>query len=208
MTPHEFIRTQKLPENYLAVMAATITIADKHEAEVPGIFTCIAEQMLKANDIPDVIFPDSVIRNYKPNMEREKEQESRKRQRSSEEGGRDSASASVASYTIREGTEYAFMDDGTLQLVKKGTLSPYYVPNPTLASSLRSIPATTPLPTPVSSPQRSQGAVPKRFKDQPKDLPKEQRVTQHQHKAQRETNPGLVLIARTDVILPENLNNQ
>ena len=44
-------------------------------------------QMLKANDIPDVIFPDSVIRNYKQNMEREKEQESRKRQRSSGEGG-------------------------------------------------------------------------------------------------------------------------
>ena len=100
------------------------------------------------------------------------------------------------------------MDDGTLQLVKKGTLSPYYVPTPTPASSLRSTPATTPLPTPVSSPQRLQGAVPKRFRDQPKDQPKEQRVTQQLHKAQRETNPGLVLISRTDVILPENLNNQ
>ena len=208
VTPHEFIRTQRLPENYLAVMAATITIADKREAEVPGIFTYIAEQMLKANDIPDVIFPDSVIRNYKQNMEREKEQESRKRQRSSGEGGRDGAGDDGASYTIPEGTEYAFMGDGTLQLVKKGTLSPYYVPTPTPASSLRSTPVTTPLPTPVSSPQRSQGAVPKRFKDQPKDQPKEQRVTQQQHKAQRELNPGLVLISRTDVILPENLNNQ
>ena len=38
VTPHEIIRAQKLPENYLAVMAATITIADKREAEVPGIF--------------------------------------------------------------------------------------------------------------------------------------------------------------------------
>ena len=139
-------------------------------------------------------------------MEREKERESRKRQRSSEEGGRDSAS--VASYTIPEGTEYAFMADGTLQLMKKGTLSPYYVPTPTPASSLRSTTATTPLPTPVSSPQRSQGAMPKRFKDQPKDQPKEQRVTQQQYKAQRETNPGLVLISRTYVILLENLNNQ
>ena len=164
--------------------------------------------MLKANNIPDVIFPYSVIRGYKQNMEREKEQESRKRQRSSEEGGRDSASASVASYTIPEGTEYAFMADGTLQLVKKGTLSPYYVPTPTPASSLRSTLATAPLPTPVSSPQRSQGAMPKKFKDQPKDQPKEQRVIQQQHKAQSETNPGLVLISCTDVILPENLNNQ
>ena len=208
VTPHEIIRAQRLPENYLAVMAAKITLADKQEAEVPGIFTYIVEQMLKANDIPDVVFPDSVIRNYKQNMEREKEQESRKRQRSSEEGGHDSASASIASCTIPEGTEYAFMADGTLQLVKKGTLSPYYAPTPTPASSLRFTPATTPLLTPVSSPQRLQGAMPKRFKDQPKDQPKEQRVIQQQNKAQRETNPGLVLISRTDVILPENLNNQ
>ena len=39
----------KLPENYLAVMAATITIADKREAEVPGIFNLIVKEMLKAN---------------------------------------------------------------------------------------------------------------------------------------------------------------
>ena len=68
-----------------------------------------------------------------------------------------------------------------------------------------STPVTTPLPTPVSSPQRLQGAMSKRFRDQPKDQPKEQRVTQQQHKAQRDVNPGLVLISRTDVILPENL---
>ena len=145
-------------------------------------------------------------------MEKEKcELESRKRQRS-EEGGRDSAGTSVVSYTIPEGTEDAFMPDGTLQLVKIGTLSRYYVPTPTPASSLRSTPATTPLPTQVSSAQRAQGAVPKRFKEQPK----EQRVTQ-QSKEQKATqppkehseiNPGLLLISRTGVVLPENLNNQ
>ena len=217
VTSHDAIKAHKLPENYLAVMAATITLADKRETEVPGIFTYIMDQMLKANDIPEVVFPDSVIRNYKENMEKEKsESESRKRQRS-EEGGRDS----VVSYTIPEGTEYAFMPDSTLQLVKKGTMSPYYVPTPTPASSLRSTPTTTPLPTPVSSLQRAQGAVPKRFKEQPKQqratqqskeqktiqLPKEQRVTP-QPQEQREIKPGLLLITRTDVVLPENINNQ
>ena len=85
VTPHDIIKTHKLPKNYLAVMAATVTLADKREAEVPGIFTYIVDQMLKANNIPDVVFPDSVVRNYKENMERESK--SRKRQRSSEEWG-------------------------------------------------------------------------------------------------------------------------
>ena len=221
VTSHDVIRAHKLPENYLAVMAATITLADKREIEVPENFTYIVDQMLKVNDIPEVVFPDSVVRNYKENMQKEKsESEPRKRQRS-EEGGHDSADTSVASYTIPEGTEYAFMPDGTLQIVKKGTMSPYYVPTPTPASSLRSTPATTPLPTPVSSPQRAQGAVPKRFKEQSKQqsatkqfkeqkttqLPKEQRVTP-QTQEQREIKPGLLLITRTDVLLPENINNQ
>ena len=191
-------------------MAATITLADKWEAEVPGIFTYIVNEMLKANNIPDVIFPDTVVRNYKENMERESEP--RKRQRSSEEGERDSAGASAASYTIPQGTEYAFMLDGTLQLVKKGTMSPYYVPTPAPASSLRSTPAPTPLPTPTSSPQRQQGAVAKRFKDQPMEQKgvqqsKEKMVTQ-QPKEQREIDPGLLLITHSDIILHENYNNQ
>ena len=122
VTPHDIIKTHKLSENYLAVMAATITLADKREAEVSGIFTYIVSEMLKANNIPDVIFPDTVVRNYKENMERESEP--RKRQRSSEEGERDSAGASAVSYTIPQGTEYAFMPDGTLQLVKKGGRCP------------------------------------------------------------------------------------
>ena len=209
VTPHDIIRTHKLPENYLAVMAATINLADKREAEVPGIFTYIVDEMLRANNIPDVIFPDTVVRNYKENMERESEQ--RKRQRSSEEGERDSAGASAVS-SIPQGTEYAFMPGGTLQLVKTGTMFPYYAPTPTPASSLRSTPASTPLPTPTSSPQRLQGAVAKKFKDQPMEQKgvqqsKEKRVTQ-QPKEQREIDPGLLLITRSDIILHENYNNQ
>ena len=91
-------------------------------------------------------------------------------------------------------------------------MSPYYVPTPTPASSLRSTPATTLLPTPTSSPQRPQGAVAKRFKDQPMEQKgvqqsKEKRVTQ-QPKEQREIDPGLLLITRSDIILHENYNNQ
>ena len=73
----------QMPENYMAVMAAAITIAEKRESEEPGSFQYIMDEMLKANNIPRVIFPDSVI---KKGTDRE-ESQARKRQRSSEEGG-------------------------------------------------------------------------------------------------------------------------
>ena len=65
----ETLKAAKLPENYLAVMAAAITLAEKREAEVPGIYQYIISEMLRANGIPDVIFPDSVIKDYKQNYE-------------------------------------------------------------------------------------------------------------------------------------------
>ena len=55
----------KLPENYLAVMAASITLAEKRETEIPGIFQYIMDEMLVANKIPRVKFPISVVSGYK-----------------------------------------------------------------------------------------------------------------------------------------------
>ena len=72
----------KLPEQYLAVMTAAITLADKREAEVPGTFQFVISEMLKANGVPEVIFSESVISGYK---EHGKDSKKRKRQRSSED---------------------------------------------------------------------------------------------------------------------------
>ena len=74
---------QRLPENYLAVMAAAITLAEKRETETPGSFQFIIDEMMKANDMPRVKFPQSVI-HYKPKETVGAEgRESRKRQHSS-----------------------------------------------------------------------------------------------------------------------------
>ena len=54
----------KLPENYLAVMAAAVTLAEKREAEVPGIFQYIMDEVLTANDVPKVKIPESVVKDY------------------------------------------------------------------------------------------------------------------------------------------------
>ena len=48
---------QRLPENYLAVMATAITLAEKRETESPGSFQFIIDEMMKANDMPKVKFP-------------------------------------------------------------------------------------------------------------------------------------------------------
>ena len=60
-------------------MAATIAIADKRESEIPGIFNYIVSEMLRANNIAEVKFPDSVISGYKTTRGE------RKRQRTPEE---------------------------------------------------------------------------------------------------------------------------
>ena len=74
----------KLPENYLAVMAAAVTIAEKRETEMPGSFQYIFDEMLKANGIPEVKFPKSVIDfNKQRGSTEDNERVSRKRQCSS-----------------------------------------------------------------------------------------------------------------------------
>ena len=84
----QFMKTIKLPDNYLAVMAAAITVPEKRETEVPGTFHFIMDEMLKANNIPTVKFPETVISGYKDiNSDgRKKESEKRKRARTSEHG--------------------------------------------------------------------------------------------------------------------------
>ena len=54
----------KLCDNYLAVMTAAITLAEKWEVVVLGIFQYIMDEMLSANDLPKVKFPTTVISDY------------------------------------------------------------------------------------------------------------------------------------------------
>ena len=174
-------QTTKLPEHYLAVMAAAITRADKREAEVPGSFQFIINEMLKANKVPEVKFPESVISGFK---DQGKEGEKRKRQRSSDE-----AEATGGGKTM----EYKLLSDGTWVPVTTPSVTPLSTPAATPAPTPLGTPTPTPAPTsastPVTSPQRPGGAVPKK------------------HKVAHEKDPGLLIIVRSDIILQE-MNNQ
>ena len=86
----QFMKTIKLPDDYFAVMAAAITLitlTETRETEIPGTFQFIMDEMLKANNIPTVKFPETVISGYKDiNQDvRKKESEKRKRTRTSED---------------------------------------------------------------------------------------------------------------------------
>ena len=75
----------KLPENYLVVMAAAVTLAEKREAAVPGIFQYVMGEVLVANDVPKVKIPETVVKDYYKGQGKE-QRESRKRMRSSVDG--------------------------------------------------------------------------------------------------------------------------
>ena len=192
----DLMRT-KLPENYLAVMAATITIADKREAEVPGVFQYIVNEMLKANGIPWMQFPKSVISGYKTIEKESVETESKKRQRTDDE-------CQVGYKRV----EWAIMPDGTWGRItphmtpilqspaRPPHITPTSTPAATPAPTPANTPSTTPLPTPSSSPQRSSGAI-------LKTTDRHQQQQQHQKpKPQRESDQGLTLVVRNDVMLP------
>ena len=145
------------PENYLAIMAAEITIPEKRELEEPGIFQCIINEMLKANNFPKVKFPEIVIKSTDVEL-REEERETRKRSKSSEERGEgEIVEEQTAMQTKQEiSGENAIIPDGTRRNTKY--ITPTTTPVPT--------PATTPLPTPSSSPQCQTGKVVKKPKQQ------------------------------------------
>ena len=187
----QIMKNIKLPDNYLAVMAAAITLAEKRETEVPGTFQFILDEMLKANNIPTVKFPNTVISGYKDIGQdtRKRENEKRKRTRTSDDM---TAAEKKSSNGAGGGGEYVIAPNGNWKFLREGATTPQTIPN-TPASTPAVTPAPTPAPTPVPSPavspQRPSGAVPKRQREE------------------REKDPGLVLIARTEVELP-NMNNQ
>ena len=67
--------------------------------------------------------------------------------------------------------------------------TPVPTPAPTPIHTPRTTPNPTPTPTPSSSPQRASGEIVKKLREEDKD-------------------PGLVLIVKSEITLPEHMNNQ
>ena len=192
----------KLPENYLAVMAAAVTLAEKREAEVPGIFQYIMDEVLAANDVPKVKIPETVMKDYHNKGQGKEQRESRKRMRSSTDGAileRDTmeyeydcaAAGGVEEVSAEEDHRIKILPDGTLKFSIDTDFSAS-----TPAPTPRTTPVPTPKPTPETSPQReaAKGAV------------KKQQQKQTTEKKERE-NPRIIIIVRDDFVVPENINH-
>ena len=181
----EEIHKTKLPENYLAVMAAAITVAEKRETETPEVFQYIIDEMLKANNIPLVKFLETLISGYKERQshardgQKKKEKRDRKRQRSSTD--REVLERDREVEEIKE--DYVLLLDGTWA-PRSSVRTPLVTPASTPASTPAPTPFPTPVPalditpgtilqttlaqTPVPSPRREGGAVAKKPKQQEK----------------------------------------
>ena len=229
ITPEVF---KKMPDNYLAVLAATIMIADNRKAETPGSFQYKANEMLKANKIPIVIFPKSVKKKNIQQKYRQREkdkQESRKRPRSNE----GSEVASERSTAPRMADKYVLLADGTWcfrsALTPSSTprqtpaptpintpthslgMKPLSLPRPlalTTTHTLAITPTVTPVPSPATSPARLAGEVPKTSAAMvPQIVPQVQAKQQPKQQREKEQDPKLTIIVRSDITLPENMNS-
>ena len=182
----------KLPENYLAVMAATITLAEKRETEYPGSYQYVVDEMLEANGIPPVRFPDTVVRNFQSQF---RDKESRKRQRSQMDDTPMPEEASSQASQESEVPAYVLTSGGIWRLateVATPAPTPIHTPKSTPIQTPAPTHIQTPAPTPTTSPVRETGAKPK------VKVPR----------AKAPSNPGLLIIIRTDIVYPDNMNNQ
>ena len=198
----------------------------------PCSFQYICDEMLKANGIPLVKFPDTVVTQRKLKERHEKDKEdTRKRPRTSEEeGGGMEVDRGTRPREEVEGEEseyeYAIFPDGSWHLVPKGSVkytpiptpvtTPVSTPAPTPTSTPAHTPTTqmpkplstthtptpTPTPTPVASPKKGKGAVPKQPKPQRESNPRDSDSMEKQ-----ESNPGIILVVRSDIVL-QTINNQ
>ena len=64
----KLMKTINLPGNYLAVMAAATALTEKRETGVPDTFQFIMDEMLRANNIPTVKFPETGYKDTKQDV--------------------------------------------------------------------------------------------------------------------------------------------
>ena len=120
---------EDLPENYLIIMASAIGLAESREKECPGTYQYIMDEMFRANGLPTVKFPATVIAGYEHHK-------TKKRSREESE--------------IIMGEE--LLVGATSMQYAASTLSSTEPPTP--MQSPASTPAATPAGTPAQSPLR------------------------------------------------------
>ena len=140
----------KLTDNYLAVITSAITLATIRERECPGTFNYIISEMYRANSVPNVIFPGTVIVGY----ENYAEKRDKKRNREEE----DMEEEELVEVEVRDRSPLPKMFR-----TESGSLVEVLV-----APTPRNTPMPSPNLTPISSPKGSEQGVKPKAKPPPK----------------------------------------
>ena len=164
-----------LPANYLTIIASAITLANIREQECPGVFQYITEEMYRANGLPVIKYPATVIAGYEYHIT-----EKRGRETSEEEMGMEAEEGAVG-----------------------GTLKKYSHCTASLQSLIRlsQLPAPTPAHTPASTPTSTPAQSPVR--EVKRDSTTKEVSQPIKKKGKKEEDPGVVLITYKGSNFPE-----
>ena len=170
---------EELPDNYLAVIASAITLADVREKECPGTFQYIIDEMYMTNNMHRVSFPATVITGYQHHRIKKRAREGSEEVEEGAVGG----SIFTGEYIITP-------------LEPSVASSPMTMPSP-LAVPSTPTPANTPASTPASTPAHSplrmdQSSV----RQKPPPIPAKK-------KEKRDQDAGVVLMTHTASKLPK-----
>ena len=127
---------EDLPANYLTIIASVITLANIREQECPGVFQYIADEMYRANGLPVIKYPATVIAGFENHITKK-----RGRETSEEEQVMEAEEGAVGGTIDESRCTQSLLD---------------------LLALIRELPASTPAPTPTPTPTSTPAQSPVR----------------------------------------------
>ena len=168
---------EDLPRNYLTVVASAMTLATIRESECPGVYQYIVDEMYRANDLPVVKVPSTVITGYEHYAQRKRGRETSEEELIMEAGDEEGAVGGPVA-DLGDLSQYSI---SMQNLLKMSAEMPAPTPTPTPAQT----PASTPAGTPAQSPERLEKSIRPKVAEPVKK------------KGKKEEDPGVVLITYT-----------
>ena len=166
---------EDLPPNYLTIIASAITMANIREQECPGVYQYIIDEMYKANDLPVVKYPATVIAGFQHHVKKKRGREV------SEEGQvMEAEEGAVGGILNKEHYSQSMLD-------LLGIQAEISAPTPTPSQTPASTPAGTPVQSPVRVSKEDKGGM----------------GTEPMKKKKRDDDPGVVLITYRGSNIPQ-----
>ena len=137
---------EDLPRNYLTVGASAMTLATIRESACPGVYQYIVDEMYRANDLPVVKIPSTVITGYEHYAQRKRGRETSEKELTME-----------AEDEVRGGWGGGAVGGTAADL---GDMSQYSISMQNLLRMSAEMPAPTPTPTPVEAPASTPAGTP------------------------------------------------